>query len=167
QLDRFLGKNDEAIQEYQNALKWNPDCADCWGGLSDIFSSAGNYTAVETITLAFMQTHADFVPGLRTLARNVYLPSGRLSEAIDTQSQVVSLAIQDPNVWDDYRVLAVMLAQAGRFPEALQAAQTGLTKAPQDKQTEMQNLITQLQQQLGVGPTLTNTVPGLNPTPTP
>ncbi len=167
QLDRFLGKNDEAIQEYQNALKWNPDCADCWGGMSELYSSTGNYTAVETVTLAFLQTHADFVPGLRTLARNVYIPAGRLGEAIDTQSQVVSLANQDPNVWDDYRVLAVMLAQAGRFPEALQAAQTGLTKAPQDKQTEMQALIAQLQQQLGIGPTLTNTLPGPNPTPTP
>ena len=107
------------------------------------------------------------MPGLRTLARNVYIPSGRLGQAIETQSRVVSLADQDPNVWDDYRVLAVMLAQTGRFPEALQAAQTGLTKAPKDKQPEMQSLIAQLQQQLGVGPTLTNTLPAPNPTPSP
>ncbi len=167
QLDHFLGKDDAAIQEYQNGLIWNPSCSDCWGGMTTILSSAGNYTAVETVTLAYLQTHADFVPGLRTLARNVYAPSGRLGQAIDTQSQVVSLASQDPNVWDDYRVLAVMLAQAGRFPEALQAAQTSLTKAPQANQAEVQTLIAQLQQQLGVGTILTNTVPAPNPTPTP
>jgi tetratricopeptide (TPR) repeat protein len=167
QLNRFLGKNDEAVHEYQNALKAEPNSADAWGGMSEILSAQGNYTAVETITLAFLQTHPTFVAGLRTLARNVYFPTGRLAEAINTQQQVIQLAGSDPNVWDDYRVLAIMLAQAGRFPEALQAAQTGLTSTPADKQPEIQSLIDQLQQQLSLGAILSNTGSITSPVPAP
>jgi tetratricopeptide (TPR) repeat protein len=167
QLDQFLGKNDEAIQEYQNALKAEPNSSDAWGGMTQILSAQGNYTAVETITLAFLQTHPTFVAGFRTLARNAYFPAGRLAEAINTQQQVIQLAGSDPNVWDDYRVLAIMLAQAGRFPEALQAAQTGLTSTPADKQAEIQSLIGQLQQQLSLGATLSNTGSITSPVPAP
>ena len=173
QLDRFLGKNDEALQEYQNALKWNPDSTDAWGGITDLYSAQGNYTGVETITLSFLQTHPTFVAGLRTLARNAYIPAGRLADAIDTQQQVIQLSGSDPNVWDDYRVLAIMLAQAGRLPEALQAVQTGLKDAPADKQAEMQALLTQIQQQSSLGAVSPNTgtvpsplpAPGPNPAP--
>jgi hypothetical protein len=86
---------------------------------------------------------------------------------------VIQLSGSDPNVWDDYRVLAIMLAQAGRLPEALQAAQTGLKGAPADKQTEMQAVLTQIQQQISLGAVSPNTstvpsplpVPGPNPAP--
>jgi tetratricopeptide (TPR) repeat protein len=173
QLDRFLGKNDEAITEYQNALKWNPDSADAWGGMTDLYSSTGNYTAVETVTVAFLQTHPNFLPGMRTLVRNVYAPRGRLQEAIDMQQQIVSIASDpsnpDANLWDDYRVLSIVLAQAGRLPEALQAAQNSLSKAPQANQAEVQTLISQIQAQLSADNVLSNTnvLPGPTPTPSP
>ena len=69
----------------------------------------GNYTEVETITLAYLKDHPDFLPGLRTLARNVYFPQNRLADALATQQRVVQVGANDPNVYDDHRVLAILL----------------------------------------------------------
>ncbi|HZY41367.1 MAG TPA: tetratricopeptide repeat protein, partial [Anaerolineae bacterium] len=150
QLARSQGQTDEARRNYDLAMKWNPGSTDAWGGLTDMLVAQGNYTEVETVTLAYLQDHPDFLPGLRTLARNVYFPQNRLAEALATQQRVVQVGANDPNVYDDHRVLAILLAQTGQLELALQEAQLALSKAPQDKQAEINSLITQLQGSLGV-----------------
>ncbi len=161
QLARSLGQTDEARRDYNLAMKWNPNSTDAWGGLTDMLVSQGNYTEVETITLAFLQNQPNYLPALRTLARNVYFPENRLPEALATQQQVVQLATKanDPNLWDDERVLAILLAQSGQLDQALQTAQQALSKAPQANQAEINSLITQLQGSLGITTPLTSTTP--------
>jgi tetratricopeptide (TPR) repeat protein len=162
QLARFQGNTAEAQKNYELALKWNPNNSDAWSGLSDMLVSAGNYTAVESITLAYLNNNPNFAPALRTLARNVYAPEQRLAEAIGAEQRVIQSSPNDPNIWDDHRVLAILLAETGQLPQALQEAQTALSQAPQTNQADIQNLINQLQAQLGGGPT-----PTPAPTPTP
>ena len=159
QLARSQGQTDEARRNYELAMKWNPNSTDAWGGLADMLVVAGNYTDVETITLAYLEKQPDFLPGLRTLARNVYFPQNRLSEALATQQRVVQLAVNDPNLWDDLRVLAVLLAQSGQVELALQTAQQALEKAPEANKADINSLITQLQGSLGLTSPVTATVP--------
>lgn len=159
QLARSLGQFDEARNNYDLAMKWKPDSADAWGGLTDMLVAQGNYTEVETITLAYLQKQPDFLPGLRTLARNVYFPQNRLAEALATQQRVVQLAASDPNLWDDQRVLAILLAQSGQIDLALQAAQQALAGAPQERKEEINSLIAQLQGSLGITAPVTSTTP--------
>jgi regulator of sirC expression with transglutaminase-like and TPR domain len=104
---------------------------------------------------------------MRTLARNIYYPQNRLSEAIAMQEQVVQLGASDPNRWDDQRVLAYFLAQTGQTQQALDAAQQALNNAPQDKRADIQALIDQLKAQLsGVTPQPQG-LPTPAPTPAP
>lgn len=150
QLARSLNQTDEAQKDYNLALKWNPNSSDAWAGLSDMLVSQNNYTEVETITLSYLQTHPDFLPGLRTLVRNVYFPQNRLAEAITTQQRVIQLAANDAGLWDDHRVMAILLAQTGQLQQALQEAQQALSTAPQANQADVNKLVTQLQAQLGI-----------------
>ena len=159
QLARSQGQTDEARRNYDLAMKWNPNSTDAWGGLTDMLVAQGNYTEVETITLAYLQDHPDFLPGLRTLARNVYFPQNRLAEALATQQRVVQVGANDANIWDDQRVLAILLAQTGQLELALQAAQQSLSKAPSANQAEINSLITQLQGSLGITTPVTPTTP--------
>jgi tetratricopeptide (TPR) repeat protein len=159
QLARSLGQTDEARRNYELAMKWNPNSSDAWGGLTDMLVAAGNYTEVETITLAYLQKQPDFLPALRTLARNVYFPQKRLAEALATQQRVVQLAAKDPNLWDDQRVLAILLAQTGQVDLALQTAQQALAAAPEANKAEINSLIAQLQGSLGITTPVTPTTP--------
>lgn len=160
QLARSQGQTDEARRNYELAMKWNPNSTDAWGGLTDMLVAQGNYTEVETITLAYLKDHPDFLPGLRTLARNVYFPQNRLAEALAAQQRVVQVGASDTNIWDDQRVLAILLAQTGQLDLALQAAQQALSKAPQANQAEINSLIAQLQGSLGITTPVTATTPG-------
>ena len=87
---------------------------------------------------------------LRTLARNIYYPQNRLDEAIAAMQQVLEPGANDANHWDDLRVMAILLAQAGRLQEALPLAQQALEAAPQDQKASIQPLVDQLQTQLGI-----------------
>ena len=164
QLARSLGQTDEARRDYDLAMKWGGG-SDAWGGLTDMLVAQGNYTEVETITLAYLKDNPDFLPGLRTLARNVYFPQKRLAEALATQQRVVQLAASDPNLWDDQRVLAILLAQTGQLDQALQTAQQALAKAPKANQADINSLITQLQGSLGITSPVTTTSPVTPTTP--
>lgn len=159
QLARSQGQVDEARSIYQQALERNPASGDAWTGLADLLVAQGNYTDVETITLNFLQTNPNYLPALRTLARNVYFPQNRLTEAIATQQQVIQVGAADPNIWDDHRVLAILLAQTGQLSGALQEAQAALNTAPQDRQAEIQSLIDQIQAQLGLNTPVSGTLP--------
>ncbi len=159
QLARTQGQTEESRRAYEQAMKLNPYSSDAWGGLTDLLVSQGNYTEVETITLAYLEKQPDFLPGLRTLARNVYFPENRLAEALATQQRVVQLAASDPNLWDDQRVLAILQAQSGQPELALQTAQQALAAAPQDRQAEVNSLIAQLQASLGITAPVTPTTP--------
>lgn len=175
QLNRALGQQAEANgnkeqadqyynlarQSYEGALKWNPNSTDGWGRLTDLLVSRGNYTDVEKITLDFLQMHPDYLPALRTLARNVYFQQGRIQEALATQQHAVQVATanKDPNAWDDQRVLAILLAQTGQLPQALQTAQSALEIAPKDQQPGVQQLVAQIQVQMGLTVPVTSTLP--------
>lgn len=168
QLARSQGQNDEARSIYQQALERNPASSDAWTGLADLLVAQGDYTDVETVTLNFLQHNPNYLPALRTLARNVYFPENRLQEAIAMQQQVVQVGASDPNVWDDHRVLAILLAQTGQLTQALQEAQTALSKAPADRHNEVQSLVDQIQAQLGLSTPNTGTLPfSTPPAPTP
>ena len=161
QLAAALNQPEEAKVNYNQALKLNPNSTDAWNGLTQLLGAQGNYTEVETITLGILQKQPDFLPGLRTLVRNVYYPQQRYTEAISTQQRVIQLAAKDPNLWDDHRVMAIILAQTGQLQQALQEAQLALSTAPQANQAEINNLIAQLQAPLSA------TVPVTSPTAAP
>jgi tetratricopeptide (TPR) repeat protein len=167
QLARAQGKNDEAEQLLAQALKQNPGNSDAWASNTDMLLQQGNYTEAERVTTSFLQANPNSLPAMRTLARNIYYPQNRLSEAIAMQEQVVQLGASDPNRWDDQRVLAYFLAQTGQTQQALDAAQQALNNAPQDKRADIQALIDQLKAQLsGVTPQPQG-LPTPAPTPAP
>ena len=116
------------------------------------------------MSLAFLDKNANSLPVMRTLARNIYYPQGRLQEAVALMQQVLELEAGDANNhWDDLRVMAIMLVQVGRLQEALPLAQQALEAAPQEQKANIQPLVTQLQAQLGISPALTSTLPFSSP----
>ena len=160
QLARSMGNNEEAQKMFEEAGKLNPGSVDAWGQTLDTLLQSQNYTAAEQSTLDFLSKNPNSLPAMRTLARNIYYPQNRIDEAIAAMQQVMTLNQGDPNRWDDGRVLAIMLAQAGRAQEALQAAQSILDITPEGQQrTEVQGLIDQLQAQLGISPEPTAPLP--------
>jgi tetratricopeptide (TPR) repeat protein len=118
-----------------------------------------NYTDAERLSLAFLEKNPNSPQVLRTLARNIYYQQNRLGEAIAAMQQVLDLAPSDANHWDDLRVMAILLAQAGRLEEALPLAQQSLEAAPQEQKANIEPLVSQLQTQLGISPQQTSTLP--------
>jgi tetratricopeptide (TPR) repeat protein len=151
---------DEALQQYEQALKWNPGNTNAWYGAVTQLLNTQNYTDAEKISLTFLEKNPNSLPVLRTLARNIYYPQFRVNEALATMQQVLEAGVNDSNHWDDQRVMAVMLAQAGRLQESLSLAQQSLAVAPEDQKSNIQSLIDQLQAQLGISSQpATNTLP--------
>ncbi len=166
QLARAQGKTDEAQNYFEQALKWNQGNLDAWGGAVDQLLQSKNYTDAEKLSLAFLDKNPNSLQVLRTLARNIYYPQNRLTEAITIMQQVLDLGANDTNNhWEDLRVMAILLAQVGRLQEALPLAQQALQAAPQEQKASIQPLIDQLQTQLGISPQLTTTLPFAQPTP--
>jgi tetratricopeptide (TPR) repeat protein len=163
QLARAQGNTAQAQQDFAEALKLNSGSLDAWSGAVDQLIQSQNYTDAEQLSLAFLEKNPDSLPVLRTIARNIYYPQGRLDEAIATMQQVLQLSPDDANRWNDLYVTAVMEAQSGRLTEALPLAQQALELAPQEQKDSVQQLITQLQQQLGISVQPTNTQPFLPP----
>jgi tetratricopeptide (TPR) repeat protein len=159
QLARAQGNAAEAQKYFEYALQLNAGSLDAWSGAVDQLIQTQNYTDAERISLAFLEKNPNSLPVMRTLARNIYYPQGRLDEAFALMQQVLPLAANDPNLWNDSYVTAVLLAQSGRLPEALPLAQQALEQAPQEQKAGVQQLITQLQQQLGISPQPTGTLP--------
>jgi tetratricopeptide (TPR) repeat protein len=158
QLARTQGKPDAAQKYFEQALQLNTGSLDAWGGAVDQLIQTQNFTDAEKLSLAFLEKNPDSLPVLRTLARNIYYQENRLDEAIAAMQRVLSLP-SDANHWDDLRVMAILLAQAGRLQEALPLAQQALEAAPQDQQSSIQPLVSQLQTQLGITTPQTSTLP--------
>jgi tetratricopeptide (TPR) repeat protein len=159
QLKQAQGQVDQAQEYYTRALAMNSGSLDAWGGAVNQLLSTGNYTEAERLSLGFLEKNPNSLPVLRTIARNIYYPQNRLDEAISLMQQVLPLAENDANRWNDLYVTAVMMAQAGRLPEALPLAQQSLELAPQEQKDGVQQLITQMQQQLGISTPPTDTLP--------
>jgi tetratricopeptide (TPR) repeat protein len=169
QLARSLGQNEEAQQMFEKASQLNPGNLDAWGQTIETLLQSQNFTAAEQSTLDFLNKNPNSLQALRTLARNIYYPQNRLNEAVSVMQQVMALNQGDPNQWDDGRVLAIMLAQAGRAEEALQTAESILNVTPEGQaRTEIQGLIDQLKSQLGIStPPTAPQPPAPLPLPTP
>jgi len=160
QMALAQGKSAEALQFFEQALKWNPGSVDAWGGAVNVLMQTQNYTDAEKLSLTFLDKNPNSLPVLRTLARNIYYPQNRVNEAIALMQQVLQLApATDPNHWNDLYVTGVLLAQSGQLQEALPLAQQALEVAPPEQKDGVQQLITQLQQQLGVSSQPTGTLP--------
>ncbi|HSD84320.1 MAG TPA: tetratricopeptide repeat protein, partial [Anaerolineae bacterium] len=152
QIAMALGNPDEALQSYEQALKWNPTNQEAWGGAVNQLLQTQNYDDAERLSLAFLKKNPNALPVLRTLARNIYYPQERLDEAIAVMQQVLWLASYEDDHWNDLYVTAVLLAQAGRLEEALPLAQQALEEAPREQKAQIEPLIEQLEKQLKGSP---------------
>jgi tetratricopeptide (TPR) repeat protein len=159
QLKQAQGKGLEAQQYFTTALEMNAGSLDAWSGAVNQLLSTQNFTDAEKLSLAFLEKNPGSLPVLRTIARNIYYPQNRFDEAINIMQQVLQQATDDGNRWNDLYVTAVIMAQVGRLPEALPLAQQSLELAPQEQKDGVQQLITQMQQQLGISPQPTDTLP--------
>jgi tetratricopeptide (TPR) repeat protein len=167
QIARLKGDLAEAQKNYDKVLELSAGNLDAIGSSLDILLQQQNYTEAERLVTDFLQKDPSSLPMLRTLARNIYYPQNRFEEAIATMQQVLALAPNDPNRWDDLYAIAVMLVQSGRLQEALPMAQQALELAPPNQKEKIQPLVNQLQAQLGVGTPPTNTLPVVAPAPQP
>ncbi len=137
-----LNQPDNVQTALAEALRLCPDNPDAWARLTEQLFATGNVTEAEQLTLDFVSRNPAFLPGLRTLARRIYFPQGRLVEAIDAAQRAVDVATQtgDPGLWDDQLALAEMLRLVERYAEALPHAQAALDAAPPDRKAEAQGV---------------------------
>jgi tetratricopeptide (TPR) repeat protein len=166
QVAQVQNKPAEALQDLELALKWNPGNLDAWNGAVQQLLQTQNYTEAEKLSVAFLEKNSNSLPVMRALARYIYYPENRLTEALALMQQVLQLGANDTtNHWDDLRVTAILLTQMGRVQEALPLAQQALAAAPQDQKASVQQIVDQLQAQLGVSSQPTGTLPFQPPKP--
>jgi len=120
------GRLEEAISEYEWALRDKPDFFAAYNDLGVALEQAGREPkAIEAWERA-LQIKPDFIDARINLA-NARLRAGQVAEAIEQYEQVLRI---DPNVPVAHSNLGVALEQAGRMPEAIEQWKQALRIQP-------------------------------------
>jgi Flp pilus assembly protein TadD len=112
-----LGRYDEAIEFYKQAIKTEPGYAAAYNNLGVAYSSIGRYKdAIDAFKQA-IEIRTDYAEAYYNLGF-AYDKFGRAADAIDTYKQTVKIK---PDYAQAYNNLGVAYAKLGRFTEAIDA----------------------------------------------
>ncbi|MGJ5819536.1 tetratricopeptide repeat protein [Paludibaculum fermentans] len=121
------GRVDEAIGNFEKALQYSPDYAEAHSNLGAALAQQGRIDRA----LPHMEKSVEYKPNDANARRNLALAlyrMGRVKEAVPQAAQAVKLAGgRDPNM---LALLSRLYAEAGRMPEAVDAARRALALVP-------------------------------------
>ena len=122
------GQLDQAIEHYQAAVKFQPDLADAYNGLGACLVQKGEFTQAITNYEMAISLRSDYVEAesnfawILATANDGRLRNGeravQLAEHANQLSRSSNILV--------LRTLAAAYAEIGRYPEAIQAAQTAV-----------------------------------------
>ncbi|MGD0786228.1 MAG: tetratricopeptide repeat protein, partial [Sedimentisphaerales bacterium] len=121
-----LGRYDEAIEYYKQAIKTEPGYAAAYNNLGVAYSSIGRYKdAIDTFKQT-IEIRTDYAEAYYNLGF-AYDKFGLAANAIDTYKQTVKIK---PDYAEAYNNLGVAYAKLGRLPEAIDAFKQAIKIEP-------------------------------------
>ena len=133
------GKLQDAIKEYEQALRLNPDYAKVHNNLGDALAQVGKVTEAIGQYEQALRIEPDFAEAHSNLGFALW-QAGNLKDAIGHLEQAVRIK---PDYGDAHYNLGIALEQAGRVREAIGHYQQALRIKPDD--TEARNALARLQ----------------------
>ncbi len=121
-----LGRNDEAIAEFNIGRELQPRAPLPLHALGQIAARRGDFTAATSYYLAALRNQPDYGPAINDLAR-LLISQGKLDEATGLYEECLRL---HPDWADVHYNLANLLATQGRLPEAVKHYQASLRAEP-------------------------------------
>jgi Flp pilus assembly protein TadD len=121
-----LGRYQEAVEAYKEALRLKPDDAAAWNNLGNAYSDLGRYQEAIQAYKEALRLEPDNAVPWKNLGV-VYRQLGRHEEAVNAEKEAIRLEPDDPVAWADLGFAYLMLR---RFQEALDASKEALRLNP-------------------------------------
>ncbi len=142
-----MGRPDDALARYQQSLAIDDRFAQTYLLLADYYlgrndaAQAGSYAArAADVDPASMQ--------VRSSVGYLYAQMGRVDEAIEEYLRVLAVY---PSDYSTQKSLAILYGQAGQVDRALEVANAARAVVPESERAALEQLIAQLQAQVGQG----------------
>ena len=121
-----LGRADEALRAFREAIRRKPDVAAAHNGLGLTFQTLGQATPALAAHQRAVTVRADYAEAWTNLG-NVYWSLGQLDNAVAAHREALA---RRPEYAIAYANLATVLRAAGRLPDAITAYREALARAP-------------------------------------
>ncbi|MCO6185119.1 tetratricopeptide repeat protein [Rhizobium sp. L1K21] len=125
-LAMMLGREEEAVENFQKSLALKPDFHPVRANLGNMLREAGRLNEARTALQAGLEMEpgrAEFLTGLA----NVEAASGHTSAAIELFRQAI---VANPKAAENYNYLGTVLAGLGKYADALSIFRTALQVKP-------------------------------------
>ena len=139
-VNKSLGKLDDAIIAYQNALSIKPDLAETHYNMGNALKDQGKLeeaVAAYNKTISLKPDLAEAYYNLGTALKD----QGKLEEAIDAYSKALSIK---PDLAETYYNMGIALNQQGKLNEAIEAYRKALSIKPDCSDTTIGIFLVQL-----------------------
>ena len=123
-----LSAYDEALTNYFNAIHEDPMYASAWCSISRIYSSTGNIEKALEYAEKSVDIEFDNIE-FNMLLANLYMKLSRFEEAENVYENLISLEVNEAQVWIEYSVLLKFLKQE---EDALDILVRSLTYFPEN-----------------------------------
>jgi len=136
------GRLDEAVAEYRADLTLQPTSEEGLGNLANVLLMQGHTAEAITEYQQLLQIDPDSPEAHGNLS-TALLSQGQIDQAIAHAQQAVALSRQIDDSGEGHndpamlRILATAYAKAGRYPEAIEAAQMALQRAQSQSNTPL------------------------------
>jgi eukaryotic-like serine/threonine-protein kinase len=121
-----IGRYDDAVNEYQQAVAFVPTDDDAIRGLASAFASLGKMRDAESAYLTAISNRPQYWRGYNSLGA-LYISNGRYAEAAEMFLRVITLA---PDSFRGYSNLGAAYIRLGRSDDAIRALQDSIKIRP-------------------------------------
>jgi len=142
------GHLDDAVAEYHEHLRLQPDSEEGHGNLANVLLMQGHIDAAIAEYRTLLQIDPDSAEANGILAAAM-LDQGHVDQAIGFAQKAVELARHTDDTGQGHndaamlRILAMAYARGGRYTEAIEAAQMALQRAESQSNSTLAGALTQ------------------------
>jgi len=123
------GKNDLALQEFQEAIKLNPRSAEALNGLASTYEHAGNLKEAEDAYIKSAALEPDYWDGYDELGL-FYDRHGRYAEAVEQLKRAAALTPDNAQVYSNLGAVYIDWANPKVLPDAERALKRSIELSP-------------------------------------
>jgi tetratricopeptide (TPR) repeat protein/O-antigen ligase len=147
-LDLDLHDPDAALDKLQQSLRQDPRVPDTYMLLGQAYAAKGELENAATAYRAALARQPQLAAAQLQLAR-IDEQQSKSGEAIQAFTRYLQLAPDAANAWEVHQNLALLYRQDGDLGKALSEAQLSAALAPNDRRSQLQDLVAGLRTQAG------------------